>query len=60
MDQAEIGLYTQLLNNVGFPIVITIILLRSILNIISRKFDELNGNIKDLTKAILDQQRNSH
>lgn len=48
-------LWVNLISNVGFPIIIAVVLLRNLVNSIQEKLDELNKTINELVNTIKDQ-----
>lgn len=51
-DQSQITNFAQMISNVGFPIVVAVILLRSVLNNFHSRLDELNQTMQELLVAI--------
>lgn len=54
----NLDLWVNLVSNVGFPILIAILLLRNLMSSIQEKLDLLNKTMNELLNAIQDQQRN--
>lgn len=53
MDTIDITAYIQMIGNLGFPIVISLILLRTILGSFNKRLDSLDKRLTQLNKTML-------
>ena len=54
---SDMTLYIQLISNVGFPIVVAVILLRSFLVIFQKRLDKLIEHINELICVMKEQHK---
>ncbi|WP_342437959.1 hypothetical protein NSS79_01190 [Paenibacillus sp. FSL L8-0436] len=53
----SLDLWVNLISNVGFPIVIAILLLRNLMSSIQERLDELNKTMNELLETIKKQNK---
>jgi hypothetical protein len=53
----NLDLWVNLISNVGFPIVIAILLLRNLMSSIQERLDELNKTMNELLETIKKQNK---
>ncbi|OMF26546.1 MULTISPECIES: hypothetical protein [Paenibacillus] len=53
----NLSLWVNLISNVGFPIIIAILLLRNLMSSIQERLDELNKTMNELLETIKKQNK---
>lgn len=53
----DLSLWVNLISNVGFPIIIAILLLRNLMSSIQERLDELNKTMNELLETIKNQNK---
>jgi hypothetical protein len=56
-NMEDLSLWVNLISNVGFPIIIAILLLRNLMSSIQERLDELNKTMNELLETIKKQNK---